>query len=110
MLGATPIGAIEIGPDPLEQRCPTCAHFVRDSIALDLVADVVDEPCEGVDGEQVAAGAAREEQRRDSEVLPRRLRGDLGEGRKLCGLRHSPSTWMNTFRGRDRSSSQKKMR
>src|SRR5207244_2826749 len=59
-----------------------------------------------------------EQGQRDREVLVRRERQDgalvgkprLHLGYPRCGRGHSPMTWMKTFRGRDRSSSQKKTR
>ena len=50
----------------------------RGAVAVDLVAELVDEPREAVDRREVSARLAPDEQRGDGEVLARRQRQDRG--------------------------------
>ena len=92
--------AVEVPLERVEQREP---------VAVDLVAELVDESREAVDRGEVSARPAAEEKRGDGEVLARRQRQDrgrvrqprFGSGRSPDGRGHSPMTWMKIFRGRE---------
>jgi hypothetical protein len=100
------VDAIEVLLDRVQKREP---------VAPGLVAGIVHESREAVDRRQVAACLAREDEERDREVLPPRLRHHVGGSRRGgVGLRphsggghYSPMTWMKSLRARARSSSQK---
>ena len=61
------VDAVEVGVEHVEQR---------EAVALDLVAELVDEPGEAVDRHQMPGGLAAQHARRDWEVLLRRKRQD----------------------------------
>ena len=67
MLRLAVVDAVELGLEHVEQREP---------VAVDLVAELVDEPREAVDRHQVPARLAAEHARGDGEVLLRRERQD----------------------------------
>src|SRR5580765_639040 len=109
-----------LGLAAVEDALDVALELVEQSEAIpgNLVAELVDKACESVDGEEMVACVASEEQRRDAEVLACSERQDrrlvrqpsFGSGRPADRCGHSPMTWMKIFRGRDRSSSQKKIR
>ena len=99
---------VEVALEPVEQLEP---------VAGGCVAELVDEPRKAVDHDEVRARLAAEETERDRKVLAPRAGEDLSAGEggasdRGCIARpaHSPMTWINTLRSRERSSSQKKMR
>ena len=86
MLRLAVVDAVELGLEPVEQREP---------VALGLVAELVDEPREAVDREQVVARLAPEHARGDGEVL---LRGERQDG-ALAGSRPSAGLFVSGRRG-----------
>jgi hypothetical protein len=82
VLGLAVVRAVELALEPVE---------LRETVAFDLVAQLVDESREAVDREQVVARRSAEQERRDREVLGRRTLEDSRLARHgIGGDAHRP--------------------